>query len=86
MLDGKSHYGDGLYREAEKVLGIDKSQLMQMKSISERFEILVRTKNLSWRHHYEVASIKKITERNGKLSLSNETTALEPHRATIYKN
>lgn len=72
LCDGKRHHGDGLYAEAERVLGIDKSQLMQLKSISERFEILVRTKNLSWRHHYEVASIKLIKEKNKKLYLSDE--------------
>ena len=33
-----------------------------MKSIAERFQLSVRTDKLSWRHHYEVASIKLIGE------------------------
>ena len=47
---------------------------MQLKSISDKFEICSREQNLSWRHHYEVASIKKIgTDKNGKLALSDES-------------
>ena len=65
LLDGKSHYGGGLYDEAARVLGSDKSQLMKLKSISERFEFSLRRENLSWRHHYEVASINKIARGRG---------------------
>ena len=46
---------------------------MQLKSISDKFEILERAKNLSWRHHYEVASVKKLsTDAKGKFTLTNE--------------
>lgn len=49
-----------------------------MKRMSELFEITHRCVNLSWKHHYEVASIKKIEEitkgkDKGKLQLSKET-------------
>jgi len=73
LKDGKRHYGDGLYKEAERILGVSQAELRQFKSLSERFELLGRTNNLSWRHHYEVASIKKIKEKeDGKLELSKE--------------
>jgi len=46
---------------------------MQLKSISDKLEILERAKNLSWRHHYEVASVKKLsTDAKGKFTLTNE--------------
>lgn len=56
---GKRHYGDGLYKEAEGVLGIPKGTLQNLKSISDQFEISRRREILSWGHHYEVASLKK---------------------------
>jgi hypothetical protein len=42
--------------------GISKKTLREFKSIAKRFTLSVRTDKLSWRHHYEVASIKKIDE------------------------
>jgi len=73
LCDGKRHYGDGLYKKAGKILEIDESQLRKIKSISERFEMLLRSNNLSWNHHYQVISIKKIKEKkDGKLELSKE--------------
>lgn len=66
-MDGKSHYGDGLYQEAEKVLGIDKRTAEDLKMISERFQITERSVNVTWSHHRQVASIKTIEEdENGK--------------------
>ena len=59
LVDGKRHYGDGLYQEAEKVLGITYNDLARFKRMSESFEICKRLHNLTWGHHYEVASIKK---------------------------
>jgi hypothetical protein len=71
LVDGKRHYGDGLYKEAERITGIDKSRLMTLKSISDRFEILLRNKNLTWNHHYEVASIETLEyDAKGKLGYS----------------
>ena len=32
---------------------------MTLKSIAERYELLLRNNNLTWNHHYEVASLKK---------------------------
>jgi len=72
LKDGKKHYGDGLYKEAEKILGMDKTSLMTFKSISEKYEILLRNKILSWSHHKEVASIKQIEEIADKLELSKK--------------
>jgi hypothetical protein len=62
LVDGKSHYGDGLYKEAERIIGKSQSELMKFKSIAERFEILLRSKNLAWNHYYEIASLKLIEE------------------------
>jgi hypothetical protein len=62
LVDGKRHYGDGVYREAAQILDYDENKLRQYKSLSERFELLLRSNNLSWRHHYEVASLKTIKE------------------------
>jgi hypothetical protein len=39
---------------------MDSTVLMSLKSISERFEILLCHKNLTWNQHKEVASIKKV--------------------------
>ena len=60
LVDGKRHYGDGLYQEAEKVLGIPERTLENLKQISAKFEITRRHVNLSWSHHYEVSSIKQL--------------------------
>jgi len=72
LVDGKQHYGDGLYQEAERVLGIDTNYLMRFKRIAQTFEISKRLLNLSFGHHFEVASIKQITEINGKLKISDK--------------
>lgn len=73
LVDGKSHYGDKLYERAAQVLGYDENKLRQYKSISEKFKLLLRSNNLSWNHHYEVASVKKLeTNEAGKLKLSDE--------------
>jgi hypothetical protein len=39
-----------------EITGYDANKLRQYKSISERFEMLLRSNKLSWNHHYEVAS------------------------------
>jgi len=62
LVDGKRHYGDGLYGEASKILGIGEHELSRQKRMSQFFEFGVRTPKLSWRHHYE------ITLRNVNLS------------------
>ena len=78
LIDGKRHYGDGLYVLAEKVTGLDERTLEGLKQIADRFEITLCNVNLQWSHHKEVASIKKIEEittgkDKGKLQLSDET-------------
>lgn len=60
LVDGKNHYGDGLYEEAEKVSGVPYRTLENLKQISDKFEITRRHVNLSWSHHYEVSSLKTI--------------------------
>lgn len=73
LVDGKRHYGDGLYQEASKILGLDENQLRHYKSLSDTLELCLRKHDLSWSHHKEVSSIKKIvTNKNGKLELSSE--------------
>ncbi len=67
------HAGTGLYEEAEEILGITKGTLQNLKSISDQFEFSRRRENLSWAHHYEVASIKKTYRpETGKWKVSNE--------------
>jgi len=60
LVDGKRHYGDGLYQEAERVLEYHYQNLAQFKRIAELFEIKCRHLNVSYAHHYEVASLKEI--------------------------
>ncbi|GAI72168.1 unnamed protein product, partial [marine sediment metagenome] len=59
LVDGKKHYGDGLYERAAEILGYEQKTLREFKSLSDRFELSVRTDKVLWRHHYEVASLKK---------------------------
>jgi len=73
LVDGKRHYGDGLYKEAEEILGIPQQSLRIYKSLAERFELFRRLNNLTYAHHQEVSSLKLIEEdKKGKLKLSNE--------------
>jgi hypothetical protein len=73
LVDGKRHYGDGLYKEAEELVGFNSSVLMNLKSIADSFKISLRNENLTWSHHKEVSSLKLIKEdKKGKLKLSNE--------------
>lgn len=72
LKDGKRHYGDGLYQEAEEIVGMDIRSLQELKQIADKFKITERSVNLSWSHHKEVVSIKKLKEIKGKLILSDE--------------
>jgi hypothetical protein len=51
LVDGKRHYGDGLYQEAEKILGVPQTTLRNLKSISAMIELSRRCNNLTWGHH-----------------------------------
>jgi N6-adenosine-specific RNA methylase IME4 len=74
LVDGKRHYGDGLYEKAEKILAIQKGTLWNLKSIATLFEFSLRNENLSWYHHNTIASLKKIDRTTpGKWKLSNES-------------
>ncbi len=60
LVDGKRHYGDGLYQQAAKILELEESTLRAYKSQSELITIAVRNSNLTHAHHKEVSSIKKL--------------------------
>ena len=48
-------YGGGLYKRAAEITGQSEGTLRQYASLSSQFELLARTNNLSYRHHYEAA-------------------------------
>lgn len=73
LRDGKRHYGDRLYQEAARLLECEEITLRQQKSIAELFELYTRVYNLKWSHYREVASLKFIKERKGKLYLSDKS-------------
>lgn len=75
LVDGKTHYGDRLYEKASAILDIPSNKLEQYATIARRFENLRQRKySLTYTHHYEVASLKRIREReDGKLELYDET-------------
>ena len=60
LVDGKKHYGDGLYEKAEQITGIDQRTLEDHKRIASLFEFTWCHVNLSWWHHREVSSLKTI--------------------------
>ena len=73
LVDGKRHYGDGLYKRAAEITGLSESALQQFKSMTGRFQICLRKQGLSFQHHEEVQGIKRITtDDNGKLNQSDE--------------
>ena len=73
LVDGKQHYGDGLYDKASSILGIDKRTIEDFKYVSDRFKITDRSVNLSWTHHRQVLSLKKVSlMKDGKMSWSND--------------
>ncbi len=73
LCDGKRHYGDGLYKKASGIIGLDENSLRHHKSMADRFELCLRKHNLLWSHYKEVVSIRKIEEKkDGKLELSKE--------------
>ena len=73
LCDGKSHYGDGLYKRAAQVTGLSEGTLRDYLWVASGFELSLRKDKLTYNHHKEVASIKQIAEdTEGKLFLSNE--------------
>ena len=72
-LDGKRHYGDGLYKRAAEITGQTAGTLMSYASMSSAFEFSLRRENLCYGHHKEVQGLKQIaTDDDGKLALSDE--------------
>lgn len=72
LVDGKSHYGDGLYEEAARITGLEEKTLSGYASISDRMPITVRNSNLTHAHHAQVASIKKTEVVDGKMCVAGE--------------
>ena len=73
LVDGKRHYGDGLYKKAAEITGLSANTLMSFASLSSAFELSLRRENLCYGHHKEVQGIKLIAEGDdGKLHLSDE--------------
>lgn len=73
LNDGKRHYGDGLYKQAAELTGMQTNTLERYASLSNTMETFIRIKDLTWSHHQEVASLKLIaTADDGKLYLSDE--------------
>ena len=73
LVDGKSHYGDGLYERAADILEIDNNQLRHYKALSECYELCLRKHNLTWSLHKEVAFIKKpVKDKKGRMSWGEE--------------
>jgi len=73
LVDGKRHYGDGLYKRAAEITGLHPNTLEQFASNASRYELLCRHKDLTFQHHKEAASIKTIgTDKSGKLYLTDE--------------
>lgn len=60
--EGKPQWG-GKYEEAVKMLGLTYGTIAIYKSVSKSFQSLSRLKNLSWSHHYEVASLDEDARR-----------------------
>jgi hypothetical protein len=84
LLDGKSHYGDGLYEKAAEVVGVDKPQLMNLKSISDKFQISQRCENLSWCHHRELASLKTLEKKNASKEEKNSPVSYDTAPSPDY--
>ena len=79
LRDGKQHYGDGLYKRAAEITGLDQGTLRSFASLASSFHLSLRRDKLSYGHHKESQGIKLIAEHeDGKLYLSNE-----PDRDTI---
>jgi len=71
--ENSKHAGTGLYKEAERILGLEQSTLWKFKSLADQFEFCRRRQNLTWAHHYEVASLKKTYRpATGKWKVSDE--------------
>lgn len=73
-MDGKRHYGDGVYDEWSKIFGYDYNTLARAFRMSVSFEISRHRLNVHYNKHFEIISLKTITEtEDGKLMLSKET-------------
>ncbi len=76
LIDGKQHYGDGLYKRAAELTGMENGTLRDFASLSGQFELSVRNDSLGWHHHRIVSSVKPIVElADGKLALGDERDA-----------
>ena len=86
LCDGKRHYGDGLYEEAAKLLGLESRYLENLKQVADRFEITQRCVDLTWGHHREVSSLRPTIiidkgKQKGKWALGDEPDHTKMARA-----
>ena len=63
------------YQEAEGILGMTKAGLMDLKSVTDRYQTSGHRENLSFRHHREVASIKQ----TGEILMGQSLDAIKPN-------
>lgn len=68
LVDGKSHYGDGLYERASVILDLEIRSLQEIKQITDKFEITERSVLVSFNHYKQVSSLKTLDkDKKGKL-------------------
>jgi N6-adenosine-specific RNA methylase IME4 len=73
LVDGKRHYGDGLYKRAAEITGSTEDTLRTYSSMAGKFELCSREHNLSFKHHETVASLKPTIENDdGTLALGDD--------------
>lgn len=80
LVDGMNHFeeehggnakhaGTGLYEAAERILDINYNELARFKRMAKMFEFRQRCLNLTFAHHYEVASLKKTSRPDAGRSI-----------------
>ena len=80
LLSGKRHYGDGLYKQAALVTGLEEQTLRTYASVASSVELLIRINNLTYQHHREIASLKPIVEDGDGCLLLGEEPDIETMR------
>jgi N6-adenosine-specific RNA methylase IME4 len=86
LIDGKTHYNDNVYKEAEKILGVSYNYLVMQKFMAELFGLLNRFSNLDWTHHYQVSSLKTIeTVKDKKLKQGRMQWSKEPDKEKMQE-
>lgn len=68
LVDGKRHYGDGLYQKAAELLGMTEGTLRQYKSLADVIQLSIRIDNLTHAHHQVAQGIKHLVTVDGQLA------------------